>query len=270
MKITPLKELFDCLFPKDRIITVLKSYFDESGKLQDPKIEAVAVAGFLSTPKKWSSFEKQWKPKLKKYGIKKGFHMADCENGKEEFEGWTEQRKSDLINELIPIIKNCALFGVGAAMTTEDYIELTRKRSKGCSPYVEDPYYGSSIYCFYTLVLEMRKKFPNKKASIIFDETDKEMEHRAIDYYKWFKDTYEGGNKLVDLSYMSDIDAVPLQAADFLAYETRKQAISKVYSQHRPNWLWNLQFKRDFLFGGYLDREHLKPMIDILRSKGQF
>lgn len=248
---------------------MLKAFFDESGKLSDPKQRVVAVAGFVSTSNKWSDFKNQWRRKLQEYGVST-FHMTDCEAGRQEFEGWDRRKCSNLIRELIPIIKKHVLFGVGAVMTTEDYVELTKGKSKTCSPYARDPYYGAFNYCLYVLLLEIDKRVSQRKKIAIVCDENEETQGRTSDYYNQFRNNYNGGDRLISLTFSSDKDVLPLQAADFLAFETRRQALSKLYSEHWPNWLWNLQLKKNFLFGGYLDREHLKQTIDMLKDKGLF
>ena len=76
-------------------------YFDESGTHDDS--EAAVVAGFVSNATKWEAFSQNWQQVLNESGLDY-FHMSEFENRRGDFDGWTEERKRELLGKLLPVI----------------------------------------------------------------------------------------------------------------------------------------------------------------------
>jgi hypothetical protein len=50
-------------------MAILRAYFDESGKAEDPTRAAMSVAGYVGTMESWESFEEQWAAALRQFDV---------------------------------------------------------------------------------------------------------------------------------------------------------------------------------------------------------
>jgi hypothetical protein len=96
------------------------AYFDASGA---PDQLAVVVAGFVSSAELWVEWEAEWRAKLRAYGL-------ECFHNKELSE-WPETKRADLISELCRIIRSYACFKTGIAVVNRHISEVfTEAESK--------------------------------------------------------------------------------------------------------------------------------------------
>src|SRR6266849_2870004 len=88
------------------VVTMIKTFMDETGLHGDA--EMVAVGGYISRPKHWRAWTKDWN--AHKRGVPPGrrpidvFHSTDCANYHGEFEGWTKEERDPYVAQLLPII----------------------------------------------------------------------------------------------------------------------------------------------------------------------
>jgi hypothetical protein len=90
------------------------------------------VAGLIAWRGQWETFVPQWRAVLDREGVQV-FHMADfvmeercvsasgCES---PYHGWTRERRGKFIYDLVPIIRDNTLFGVGGLLDVRAYNEL--------------------------------------------------------------------------------------------------------------------------------------------------
>ena len=251
-------------------VLVLKGYFDESfhGK-NDQRI--AAVAGYITTEKRWNQFARNWRDLvLRPFGLKT-FHMADCEAGRGEFAGWAKDRRDTLMKIAIPIIRTWTLFGSGSAVVVKDYEELTHGHSKQGHPYLQSSY----AFCFWSVMhwlLRDAKSYRSRvqPIALYFDRKER-VAGQTKRYFDAFCRDMDKEERLVSLVYADDAQVVQLQAADVLAYETGKHLLNRLYDPKRPmrKSLEVLLAKKN-LSVGYFDRNNLRPLIQRIKRDGWF
>jgi hypothetical protein len=267
------------------LLIVARGFFDESFQGKDCFEDTIdhrdtriaAIAGYISSIKRWDKFEKQWNREVIEASARIGpskinaFHMTDCESQHGEFEGWTPDQCLSLKKIALPIIPHRTLFGAGAAVVIKDYEELTCGATENGHPYLRDPYF----FCFF-LVLEVLIRrasqwlSESEKIALFFDEKEKVV-GRAKQYFDWHKRDKDKDKKLISLKYASDLDMVPIQAADILAYETAKHLLNRLYDPNRAIRVsLRVLSAKNSLTGGYHDRETLGPIIERMKRDGQF
>src|SRR4030088_1980187 len=74
------------------------AYFDESGHHASTRV--VAMGGAIAGPNQWGEHRQRWKETLGRYGVNV-FHMTDFENRQGEFLGWNENRRRELLSDLM-------------------------------------------------------------------------------------------------------------------------------------------------------------------------
>lgn len=189
--------------------------FDESGT--DDASKAAVVAGFVSNVSQWEAFTEKWVDVLKQAGLDY-FHMVDFAHNKGQFKGWTEQRRRDLLNDLLPIIQEHTFWSVGIIVFKSVFDEVI---SEPVRQMLGDHYGFASLACWRHLGLVMKQ---------VDGWMDCKMEFGArgtgalqLLYQEGSKfPTWCNEHRVLGLSFNAKRDFPPLQAADILAYELHK------------------------------------------------
>jgi uncharacterized protein DUF3800 len=199
---------------------MFEAYFDESFDGQGDIVWA--VAGWVAPESAWQSFNSHWDEMLCKYCIP-AFHASDCEGAHRDFKGWEDNIKNDLRNEALLIIEDAGLNGISAAINFREHPEkVTNNR---------DRYLYAIQYC---LIEAFRKVPDGEKLRIVFGKTVNANGHvLALVSLLRHCQYYEAADKISSDPPKPDFarNVFGLQAADFLAYETYKNARSLLEGQ---------------------------------------
>lgn len=207
--------------PGDLIMAVLKGYFDDS---DDNK--TCSVSGYIASVSDWNNFEKEWKETLDKFEMPY-LHMKEFAFFKNHFSIFknNESRRIDFLSLLIETIGTNNLIGITSVI-----------RYKGLSKFNDDfnkDIFGYSLNLYWCMML-MCHHFKNQNIEIILDKTnnlrhyiDKALNYVETDIY------YPNCGDYISLHPLpkkgiSFRELLPLQAADLLAWESRKDITSKV------------------------------------------
>ena len=252
-------------------MSLLTVYCDESGT--DHANRVATVCGYIGQAKEWWHFEKDWKPILKKYGVKT-MHRVDLENWRGEFTAarrWNPKRRRAFLRELHPIIKSRTKVAIGSAVIKEDWEEVMPswlKRGMG----------GVYGWCAHECVAAVR----------VWCERPIHKHRRAINWV--FEKGADGQSRVSamfeeldrhptlgtefrigSLSFASK-DVVPLQAADTLAYEIFKQIENQIVDRGEHH---NVRFSvRDLIreqdppYLKYWDRARLREWLTANQKRG--
>jgi hypothetical protein len=213
-------------------------YFDASGHHdnldgQGRPSPAVTVAGYLATPLQWKQFDKDWKKRLDEAGLPY-FHMTDFVSQQKLFKNrndWPKEKRDRLITDLIQIISNNVIYGVGMAIVRADYnkvieaLPIVRK-------FFGSPYTFCSIRCFETGVDWARAAKYDETIKYIFESGDEHQHevlaaHTSICKDDKRREFYRFG--VGSLTFEDGARVRPLQAADILAHELYKEMGRQVY-----------------------------------------
>lgn len=207
---------------EDDVIRMLKAYFDESGTHQDSKV--LAFGGYISTVKKWRSFEKQWQKMLDTEQIPM-MHSTDLESRHGAFKNWSIERKVRVQKQAISIIRRNVLQGFSSSVILDDYqtIVAGKPHIKFTSPYTFAM--TATLHLVKKWVKDNNIKIPihyvfESGAGYAGEITDvmKQTKNIGWDFYRM-----KSANSW---SFADKIDFIPLQSADILAYEAYKQMLN--------------------------------------------
>jgi hypothetical protein len=200
--------------PEDRLVLVLKGYFDESGT--HGSSTAISVAGYLSTPEKWLAFEQEWKAAKDAYGLE-FFHMTDFVARQQQYATWNDAVRAERLTNLIGIINRNVIASVGFALPIRDYYSIFSKIAKR---YVGGPYGLAAISCFMDASKAIRSQHPEARIAYVFERGVK-GKGQVMKVFDRVCDELEvrESNRLASLTYEDKRDFSPLEAADILAYE---------------------------------------------------
>jgi hypothetical protein len=191
------------------------AYFDESGT-PDRSHPVLTVAGCVSSIKKWTRFESEWNGILRDAELPEGtiFHMNRFARNLPPFDGFAEQakRKADLISRLVGCMKRNVNKAFSCSVALRDWERLNERYCAAES--LGHPY----AFCGRTCIAQLLKWAKNKGI-------------RQQDVKFFFEDgaTHRGqlekllrANDGIGPLFVSKALLVPFQAADLLAWKSRK------------------------------------------------
>lgn len=187
----------------------LTLYCDASGKDQE---KLSVVAGFISTVDQWLLFEKEWAMVLQEFGVKY-FHMNEFAQSRGQFEGWRgyEDKRRALINKLVGVIVTRTRYWVGSCIVLEDYkkVDADYRLHEKFYPY---PLNGR-------VCMDMIEKWRSvhdiqgHPIELVFEDGD--------EHFGQLSDRIKERHGVRPIP-RTRMQAPPLQAADFAAYEIFK------------------------------------------------
>lgn len=224
--------MFISLF-HEKLFVTLVCYADETG-VHDATgkhhgAEVAAVAGYLSWKEDWAVFTPLWQAVLDRYGVAV-FHMAEFANEKKcaqdcesPYHNWSRDQRDRFVHELIPIARDNALAGFSGLISVRDYDRLMPEELKKG---VVHPYYFCFQLFFDTVLESVRNKFDGpfaegEQVAFFFDQQD-EFGPKALEMYKQIHLARDAENRMGAISFVDSRRCPPLQAADLLAFRTRK------------------------------------------------
>ncbi|MCA9454688.1 MAG: DUF3800 domain-containing protein [Nitrospiraceae bacterium] len=195
------------------VVLMLTAYLDDSGHKDDASAPIFSVGGVVAPKEAWSQFEMEWGEVLKSFQVKQA-HMKHFAHKRGEFEGWSEDKRRAFLGQLMKIMDVYVNFYVGAVLPVEDFKNLpAQKRNE-----LNDPYFACFQVSIHGVGIYVEAHFPDEKVDIVFDRRAKskglggELFDRCIE-------CLEVGNRLGTLTFGTNLDFLPLQAADLVAYE---------------------------------------------------
>lgn len=238
---------------------MLKAFLDDTGKLDTA---VVGIAGFAAPVERWKEFEAPWRGVLSRFGLS-WFHAVDCAHSNDEFEGWDEKRRRALSQALMDVISNVKPTLIGAAMLSSDFKALPPHIQTGMG---EDPFFHCLQTCLHGARIEAKyADRPDERIATLVDDIP-EFAGRA--YKLWHSMRALPGNEyLFSFNVALVRETVPLQAADWLAYEMNlesKRLLGIDDASKRPRMRWPMErflemddppmirfFSREDLIGAY-------------------
>ena len=208
----------------------LKGYFDESGDERDAQHAALSVAGYVGATCSWPAFEERWQGVLKEFDVPY-LHMRELQHRRGAFAAWAKSdpkadvREASFLGKLAGAIGEAGLEPFGAAISLSGLRRFNVETGAGLD---------AKALAIYGCVLDIRRRHAHDTINLVFDRMD-------------------GGSATVELakryaasdSYYPDARNFPvcrilpkggpegsrntpgLQAADFLAWEVRKNYVLK-------------------------------------------
>jgi hypothetical protein len=201
------------------IMVILKAYMDNSGEEDDPQHKVCSLAGYITTAKKWRKFDKLWKQTLIMYKVPY-LHMKEFAPNIGPFEKFKDHEKDrrQFIQSLVDIMEETHLRGIMSVIRLGDFRKFIKDKGLNIDAYSFNLYACMSI---------IAATWQNKPIEIIIDRINKpgRMIDKAMEYIE--TDVYwVGRTNYIQLSPLPKgitfREIVPIQAADFLAWEIRK------------------------------------------------
>lgn len=215
---------------------VIRCFFDDSGKEGDPGNRIVAIAGYLAAGEtRWNIFGEGWRHQLLSHGLR-WLHMTDLMADKGEYaflkDNWP--KKKELLDEFIEVIKVSQLIGFGVAVDADAW----RKVPKDVTRVEGDAQQFCFLRIMRLIVERMKRSCPNDYVAVHFD-CDKGFSPSRFQRFIGVRerDPEGAGRYLQTFTIAEPRIYLPLQAADLLAWESRKDLIRRFQGhESRPEY----------------------------------
>ncbi len=200
---------------------VIKTFLDETGVHEDA--EMVAVAGYLSSPKIWRDWTKDWNRHKRNVPAErmpiKVFHATDCANFRGEFEGWTKEERDAYVAQLLPVMPAHELAGIVVGVNLRDFTAALK-------PYPEllemfGTPYGACFQWAVSIIVEIASNHGNGQRMAFVHEVN-DYKGEALKAFDYIQKYLNPRGIPMTMGFGSKADYPPLQAADVLAYEGGK------------------------------------------------
>ncbi len=243
----PIENILVYSFGSHKAILMLKAFFDESGAFHDS--EYVCMAGGLASLESWTKLEKEWVAVLREFNLE-WFHMTDFESNHDQFKGWDAypEKHRTLLASLVHIIRENVEIYIGTSENTFEHKLVTNPQKK------DNPYFNCLLTCIDCAAQHASAQGPNEKVEMIF--ADHPEFGRQVRYlYPQVKEVGGFYKALGPDAYASPKDVIPLQAADLIAFEFRKEIERRGGKRPGREMRWPLrQFKdKPWCNRGYFD-----------------
>jgi hypothetical protein len=203
---------------------VLEAYFDESERTGG----VFGVAGYAFVPAQARKFEKEWSTVFAASG---GCHMVDLAAARGEFKGTPRKELDQLLKEAVKIINKRISFGVSISCNVAEVQQLSPRWIQGFG----HAYPICCHFAMFALGNAIGDAGLRDDVAYTFEAGHLyEPEARAfmMNVAKGgpFKESYRYRSD----SFLSKSDAIPLQAADMLAWEWTKCQDETLEKRIRP------------------------------------
>jgi hypothetical protein len=199
---------------------MLKAYVDDTGKGDEPFF---VLAAFVSTAEKWCAFSDAWDAKLKEPPAIAYFKMREAWSLWGEFLPFKAEQRDRRVEDLIKIVNQHAEFFVFCEINKRDWADILAKQ---IAKTLDNPFYHGYCTIMNDVFWHLYWHCTLDKVDFIFDKENETIFREILD---WWLIMHEGapakirrrmGNHPI---MRDDVEVLPLQAADLLAWLTAKR-----------------------------------------------
>jgi hypothetical protein len=206
------------------VITELRAYGDESGKEDDPQHKVMTVALHLSELDRWRVFEREWREVLGDNHVPY-LHMKEWWNRDDEIYKHLKtapEKEATFFRDLAGVIARNIRYCASSIVRLPDLKQFNQD-------------YGLKIggypLALYGCLIELRKECRDEDISIIVDKVprgDVDCAKRYAETDTW-EDLKSSGLPIMPLEKSDSFKTVlPIQAADWWAWEVRKNEVDRL------------------------------------------
>jgi hypothetical protein len=247
------------------------AYFDESYASPNPSV--YAVAGYISTDRRWTKFQKAWMGLLKQevhqqwrkvYGPDKPlfFHMTDFDNPHDKvYGGWKAAKKIWFLKELHKIIKKSYIRSFASGVIVADYEALSDEQKYA----IGSPNMYVSVNCAKLIGEWADREDRQHPILYVFEKGPKDYNYLKRLFYtvspemkRFYRMTEPDSFAIRDRR-----NTPQLQASDVLAVEVRKEMERRL---QEPNTRRKMRESIKNLHIPILDEWHFIGKSDLLKT----
>lgn len=211
---------------KERWTLVIHCFFDDSGKESDPSNRIVVIAGYMAAgDSAWSFLTQLWGNLLLKHGVS-WIHMKDLMPNQGEYKAlnWDWTKKRAVLDEFIKAIKVSQLVGFGVALDADAWRAIPKAITQAEG--------NVQQFCFMRIMRliadRMKIARPDDWISLYYDCDEGFTPSRFQKFIGLRKREPDVDHYFRSFSIAEPKSFLPLQAADLLAWEARRELLRKI------------------------------------------
>ena len=199
---------------------MLQAYIDDSKRSDGDR--RLYLAGYVNTVDRWLAFNEDWREALSEGKSIRYFKMRECQSCRGEFKGWGRLDREIKRFSLANVIRKHDPWSIHVSVSTRSIERLYQN----CVPFgFQDPY--MMLFIAMAIQIAQIQNFRADKSTVdlIFDQQS-QIERSVAALYQGLKEMQSddlrarmGGMPL----FRSDLEVLPLQAADMLAWHVRRE-----------------------------------------------
>ena len=227
----PLNLLWALRFPQDarkKIMTVLHGYIDDSigGNIFVLTCLQGEIGMWLSIDLEWRKMLDKVNKRLRRQGRREisRYHATDCQNFRNDFEGWAEDEQIELVKEILKIIKGGS-FHVNAYSVDLKQLQEEIPETKA------NPKAFAYVFLLMFLMLEMcdgtLRRHKDAIMGLTHDHCDYDAAMQEAFQYMLDDEGFRCRDRFTSLTPERWQNCIPLQPVDLFAYENYKEALRR-------------------------------------------
>jgi hypothetical protein len=229
------------------------AFVDDSGSGGDSPY--YVLAGYVAGESTWAGFVPDWQAVLDCSPRLEYFKMNEAEMLTGQFAGFSSEERDARLDEFIDVVLKCDPWEASVAVPAKEFQEVLRPVLLKSH---DNPYYSAFIAMVTAFSGIYRWSGYDETVDFIFDE-QAGMQNKMHRLYQRFRHWYPNW-RLGRVGFNSDKKVLPLQAADLIAWQTRRFMCSREGTR--------TQFKRLHsrrqAFRKILKRRELQEMADAI------
>jgi hypothetical protein len=216
---------------REPFVAIIAAYFDESGKKNDHPV--VTFCGVCAALPKVRLFDSDWESLLRNYGLDE-LHMVSAANHSiplsAKIPNQTLPERIEALKPSADCINKHLELGLLQAWDVKGFNSLSKPAKKGLGD-PNDPYYSAFARGLVELADYVQE---DDRISLVCDD-DAETAWDCYKHYRGIRQVEEKiRKKTISLSFADDKYFPGLQAADMVAWLTRREARLKFYGDRFP------------------------------------
>lgn len=207
--------------PEARLVAALNANFDDS---QDGDgADIWVIAGYVGYAPQWTHFERLWRAALRRHDVPY-FHMTEMNDPRGPFAKWLphtdhQEEVRSFFVDLADAILKCMLYMVSAVVWLKDVERFNQENGLALEAYP---------LAAHACIMNMSLQFPGSPITAVFDRADQIQSKldKARAYSRADKRLVEAFDAIAIFPLQKPLtvrDVPALQAADFIAWELRKE-----------------------------------------------
>jgi hypothetical protein len=215
------------------VVTVLRIFIDESSSHDDPN-QPLMLTGCVSTPMRWSRFEKRWRAALEEndLGHVRYVRWYELQRGEGEFKNTTITQRINATKALDECVFANVRFGFCTVLKTEDFQTYRDARGTSLSSRLDSDY-GVSFrvamgFMHSVLPMVVGEAYPSVYVLV---EDGHENSGAVNEIHRQYQKQYVGKERivkavaLVDKKEYAGTQAADMRGAGFLMQETSSRGL---------------------------------------------
>lgn len=198
---------------------MLQAFVDDSASSVGAR--RLVMAAYVHSAEDWATFSDEWSAALKREPAIQYFHMVEAQSRRGQFDGWSEAKRTKKIFALAEVIKEYGPLSIDCYVSLRDHKAILKPHAPFglASPYFPVVF---ALACGVARVCQMLGA--EVPCDFVFDKQDNVSKHVLLFWEYIISQQPQEWAKFISASpiFRDDKDVLPLQAADMLAWHTRR------------------------------------------------